>query len=276
MAWQGREYDWGYASPPRITPAARALLIVTVAVFVVELILGLPFVGIFGLTPALAVGRLCLWQFVTYIFLHSPADPFHIIFNMLMLYFFGPMAERALGRRRFVWFYIAAGVFAGIVHSAVGFFRAPNIPVVGASGSLYAILVLCAMLSPNQLVILFVFPMKLKNMVLLFVGINVFVTLRVGMGGMIATLAHLGGAAFGFLYFKLKVQRGMTFAGRWGGWLSTLRQWRERRRRLRERDEDDRVEELLAKISREGMDSLTDAERTFLTEAARRRRERKW
>ncbi|NOZ20992.1 MAG: rhomboid family intramembrane serine protease [Planctomycetes bacterium] len=280
MAWQGREYQGGYYSPPRMTPAVKAILLATVAVFVAEVILGRPFLEIFGLVPGLALGRLCVWQFVTYLFLHDTYDLFHILFNMLALYFFGPTVERILGSKRFVWFYIGSGAFAGLVHSAIGIFYSPGVPVVGASGALYAILVFCAMYNPNQIVILFIFPMKLRNLVLLLIGVNLFVTLRVGMGGMTATVAHLGGAAFGFAYYMLKVQRGFSLGGHLSGgvnrWINALKRRAELRHRMRENDEDDRVEDLLEKISNEGMNSLTEAERKFLTDAARRRRDRKW
>jgi len=281
MSWYESDYGRSASSPPSVTPAVKALLIATIAVFVAELAIGRTMIDVFGLVPALALRRLCLWQFVTYIFLHDPTGISHVAFNMIALYFFGPVVERLLGSRRFVWFYIGAGAFAGLAHSAIGVFSAPDRPVIGASGAIFAVLVVCAMYSPNMMVILFfIIPMKIKHLVILFIGINVYLTLQTGPHGRYAALAHLGGAAFGYLYYRFAVdggrRTGRSIGSRIGGWLSGVKGGAERRRKQRESAEDGRVEELLEKISREGMNSLSESEKQFLVDAARRRRERDW
>ena len=71
------------------------------------------FTTIFWLYQPYAIGKLWLWQFVTYMFLHSVSSPWHIIFNMLVLWMFGSEVERAMGTRKFLTMYFTAGIFCG-------------------------------------------------------------------------------------------------------------------------------------------------------------------
>src|SRR5574342_1173954 len=99
------------------------------------------FTKLFWLYPPDAVGHLWLWQLLTYMFLHSTIDPWHLIFNMLGLWMFGSEVERILGARRFLTLYFTAGIFAGIC----GCIFTPWSPMVGASGAIFAIEVAFAM-----------------------------------------------------------------------------------------------------------------------------------
>jgi len=133
-------------------------------------------------------------QLVTHMFMH--ADMGHLFFNMLALYFFGPMIERLWGAKKFLIYYLLCGLGAMILHLLIG----GGAPVLGASGAISGVVLAFAMLFPNARVMLLIppIPMKAKHMVLLFLGIDLFLGLSSYNTG-IAHFAHLGGALFGFL-----------------------------------------------------------------------------
>jgi membrane associated rhomboid family serine protease len=154
------------------------------------------------------------YQLVTHMFMH--ANFTHLLMNMIGLYFFGPPLEHLFGSKRFFIFYMFSGLGAFLLHFfmmflQVGFFDIPqeillnpnnpiNIPILGASGAVFGLLVGFGMKFPNQRIMLLFppIPMKAKVFVLLYAGLELFL----GFGGFqtgIAHFAHLGGALFGFL-----------------------------------------------------------------------------
>lgn len=208
---------------PPFTRAIKILIAINTGVFLLLLALSATgqsaaadaIVRTFGLTPR-AVIHGHIYQLLTYAFIH--AGFFHLFFNMLMLWMFGSMVESYFGSRQFLEFYLF-GVFgaglttvilayslAGVVHTS------PDIPTVGASGGIYAILMAAAMLFGDQEVFLFPFPfaMKLKYLVAILAFIALVSSL--GGGGNVAYVAHLGGLLFGYLYVKFVPRRGLTFA----------------------------------------------------------------
>ncbi len=137
-------------------------------------------------------------QLVTHMFMH--ADMGHLFFNMLTLYFFGPMIERLWGSKKFLVYYLACGFGAMILHLLIG----GNAPVLGASGAISGVVLAFAVLFPNARIMLLIppIPMKAKHMVLIFLGIDLFMGLSNYNTG-IAHFAHLGGALFGFLLIMI-------------------------------------------------------------------------
>lgn len=189
----------------RFWSATRWLIIVNVAVFVLDLITGgrLTDVGFFS--TALGVRRLQLWRWLTFQFLH--ADPLHLLFNMLFLYFFGPIVEARLGKRRFVAFYLICGLSGAasyvllwrlgiLIHSAES-------TLVGSSAGLFGLMAAGAVIAPHYRVQLLWPPISLalRTMVLVYIG---FAVLMVWTGGANAggEAAHLGGAIAGFLLIR--------------------------------------------------------------------------
>jgi membrane associated rhomboid family serine protease len=161
--------------------------------------------SLFALTPADVVRRLFIWQPFTYLFLH--AGVMHILFNMLPLWFFGSELERMWGTRRFLRFYFFCGAGAGIVVVFANYlFGNPAIPTVGASGAIYGILLVAAVLWPDRVIILYIFPIKLKYFVMI-IGAIAFLGLRDVNGG-VSHVAHLSGMAFGYLFHKTPRVRG--------------------------------------------------------------------
>ncbi len=133
-------------------------------------------------------------QLVTHMFMH--ADMGHLFFNMLALYFFGPMVERVWGPKKFLFFYLFCGFGALATHLLLS----GNSPMLGASGAISGVVLSFAMLFPNAQVMLLIppIPMKAKHMVMIFLAIDLFLGVSSAHSG-IAHFAHLGGALFGFL-----------------------------------------------------------------------------
>lgn len=140
------------------------------------------------------------WTLITHMFLHSPGDIFHILFNMFTLYFFGTYLEKLIGKKSFVLMYLISGVVA-----ALGFILIEGntgAGLVGASGAVCGVLGAVAVLDPNLRVIVYFIPMKIKYMIVIFALISVlFIG---GDGSRIAHAAHLSGLlvglAFGYYY----------------------------------------------------------------------------
>ncbi|RMG36442.1 MAG: rhomboid family intramembrane serine protease [Planctomycetota bacterium] len=243
----------------------------------------------FALSPqSLAAGQ--VWRLVTYAFLHDRYSLFHIIFNMLCLWWFGKSVESIYGRREFLLFYLASAAFAGLSYCLVQAFAGSAVPVVGASGAVMATLMLYALHYPRRMIYVWgVFGVEARWFVAFLVALNVFPmlnTLQGGQGGgTTAYAAHVGGLLFGYLYRK----GGWRLSAAWESCVTWARRsWRRLRGprlsvyvpRSDESEEDPaevdrRVDELLEKIYQQGEASLTDEERDFLARASRRYRERR-
>jgi len=109
-----------------------------------------------------AIGN--VWTWVTSVLSHSRFGLFHIIGNSIVILFFGPLVERAVGSRRFVGFFFASGILAGLGHVLFAIATgAPTTGVLGASGAGFAILGVLTVWRPNmQVLLFFVIPMKIK------------------------------------------------------------------------------------------------------------------
>ena len=220
-----------------------------------------------------AIYGLQFWRFVTYQFLHHGF--MHILFNMIGLYFFGPMMEQWWGSKRFVWFYIICGLGGAIVYTAMTIL-VPDVvlvgrqsSLVGASGCLFGILVGCAVLYPHQRVMLMIppIPMSMRTMALGFIGLAML-SLIAGSPNAGGEAAHLGGAAVGFL---LVMKPGLlSFADR--PWLEGWQRAKAERDLKRRRQEQEQVDQILDKVRDKGLASLTDREKKILQRATDQKR----
>jgi membrane associated rhomboid family serine protease len=157
-----------------------------------------------ALTPALVVQNRAWWQVVTYMFLHG--GTWHLLFNMLALFMFGVPLERHLGSPEFLLFYFVTGTGAGLATLAVNWYTGmAYIPVVGASGAIFGILLAFAAYFPDTRILLFFFfPMRAPVAVLVFAGIELASLLgRKNVG--VAHLTHLAGLLFGYLYLVARL-----------------------------------------------------------------------
>jgi membrane associated rhomboid family serine protease len=222
-----------------------------------------------------------VWRLLTAGFLHSTKDIWHIVFNMLVLWFFGRQVEDDSGPREFLAFYLLAVVASSAVYVAGALLKLYVGAALGASGAVTAVLVVCALRHPRQVVYLFfVLPVPIWAFVVFMVGVDVLRLLGM-IKSNIAASAHLGGAAFGAAYYL----GGVRLTGWWEG----VSAWHRRRAqpRLRIYREEPatpvavaapghpdldalraELDAILEKISRVGQDQLTERERQVLQKAS--------
>jgi membrane associated rhomboid family serine protease len=213
----------GAADTPRMTPVTLWLIIINVAVAVLDPILyfcgiyyleqvgprtwapRLPLWGIGHFSLLTTVYGLELWRLITFQFLHAGLA--HLLFNMLALYFFGPLVEAYLGSRRYLAFYLLCGMGGPLAYmilwKAHMLIANPAVPLVGASAGIFGVLIAAARLAPDATVLLYgILPLRLKTLAWILLAIAVYTVLAYGntdrhnAGG---EAAHLGGALVGYI-----------------------------------------------------------------------------
>ncbi len=154
-----------------------------------------------AMTPVLVLQGF-VWQPLTYMFVHDPRNFSHILFNMLGLLFFGTAVEREMGSREFLLYYLLTGFLAGLFSFAAYLFGGgAYIPLLGASGAVFAVQLAYATLEPNsQIYVWGILPIRAPILVLGYTAIELFSQL-LGSGTGVAHLTHLAGFGFGWLYF---------------------------------------------------------------------------
>lgn len=264
---------------PKPGRGVKFILIACGVVFLLQLVMniaGMPLSGIFGAT---ANGWWQLWRYMTFQFLHSPRDIFHIALNMLGVYMLGTPLERLWGTKRFMVFYLTCGVVAGVAYVVVSFLLLPedawSIPLVGASGGVYAILLACAVMFPHMRLILFLFPVPIRLAALIVFGGMVFLILSsFGQDGAAGNpqfwsdVAHLGGALAAAVW--IWVLPGMLRAI--GEAREQKQQGTWQRKVQQEQDDQEEIDRILNKIQREGIGSLTAREKRKLQDATEKQR----
>ena len=137
-----------------------------------------------------------IYRFITYMFIHSGFT--HLIFNMVGLLSFGPLCENDLGEKKFLWLYFISGVFGAFIQLL--FF---NVPLVGASAAIFALMVYYALRYPNaELSIIFLpfLSFKAKKLIVFLIIIEIF-SIIFGIQDGVGHIAHLGGAFIGLCGF---------------------------------------------------------------------------
>ncbi|MEQ9366257.1 MAG: rhomboid family intramembrane serine protease [Leptospirales bacterium] len=158
----------------------------------------------FGLAPA-AFWQGAFWQPLTSMFLH--ASLLHIFANMLGVWSIGSMLERGIGSGRYLWLYMISG-FAGallVLAADPGATR----PTIGASGAVLGLLGAIAVLSPNSMLLFFVFPVRARTAALL-IGVGSLLLEYTGGLATISHLGHLGGLVGGYLYTRFALSASDT------------------------------------------------------------------
>lgn len=187
--------------PYRQYNAASWLIGITVAVYF--LVLALPASVDAGVLRPLTLAREgAVWQLVTYLFLHG--GMLHLVFNMLMLFLFGSPVEREIGSSEFLTLYLACGVLAGLFSTALALLSATPVSIIGASGAVYGVMLVYAVLNPNQVVTFWFIPMRSTTMVLILGGLALLFQVT-GQRTHVAHLTHLGGLLAGFIYLRLRL-----------------------------------------------------------------------
>jgi membrane associated rhomboid family serine protease len=250
---------------PRFEGAVRVLILVNAAIFFLQIFIP-RLATVLGLVPVLVLKKYYFWQLVTYMFLHGGF--LHLIFNMFILWMFGSELEATWGRNMFLRYYFITGIGAGLVYVLARFNSV--IPTIGASGAIFGLLLAFGLTFPNRYVYLYFFiPIKAKYLVLIFGAIEFFAAFA-GAQDNIAHFAHLGGLLVGFLYLKV-------FRGRGGFWrrlVFTDRPQKDADVEVDDTDFEDKVNQVLRKLSKVGLDGLTSYEKEILEEARKRYRQR--
>ena len=276
MAYASREFGLSFM----LTPMVKRLLIANVVVFFLTMAVGQGFMfEWFAFQPRELILR--PWGPLTYMFLH--VDIWHLLVNMLVLFFFGPPLEGRWGGREFLRFYAVCGL-GGV---ALSFLFQPDW-IVGASAATYGLMLAFAMNWPTAPIYVWgIFPVQARYLVGFLFVVTLWSAGPGAQGSSVAHLAHLGGLLSGFLYLKADWRPGER--------LKQMQRSATRRRRLAivPRDENvdeqrgvqapgkrvredaalyDRVDAVLDKISAEGMSSLTAEELRLLDEVSKRHR----
>ena len=209
------------------------------------------------------------WTLFTYMFLH--AGLWHLLFNMIGLFFFGPRLEARLGARGFLGLYFLSGL-GGAAFTFVFSFGSP---VVGASAAVYGIIIGFAMYWPRELIYIYgVVPVQARWLATLIVAISLYSGIT-GSDGGTAHFAHLGGLAVGAGFLRLRDRRlgkgRRDFKRKLQHTPSMEGSEHDARRRWASIDllsmhdlNRNEVEELLARVDRQGMGALSLEERRFL------------
>lgn len=228
------------------------------------------------------------WTLVTHIFTHFKL--FHLIFNMLWLYWFGKIVEDFLGKKRILPLYILGGLFgAALLIASYNIFPGlrsdlPFIQALGASAGVLAIIVAAATIVPDYTVfILFLGPVKIKWIAVFLIVVDLISIPHQNTGGHIA---HLGGAIFGFVFIK-QLQLGTDLSSPFYRSFTLISSWFSPRKNMkpvyrrttvppksdvkkrsiansRPIDRQEKIDAILDKISQSGYDSLTQEEKSFL------------
>jgi len=225
----------------------------------------------FALVPGLAWMR--PWTLVSYMFLHGSLG--HVFFNMLGLFFFGPVLEARLGSRHFLRLYFASGLAGGLLSIAFTPFGQGMVPIIGASGAVFGVQLAFAYFWPRQPIYIWgILPIEARWLVVIMTVLSLWGGFMGASGG-IAHFAHLGGFLGGYLYLRWLERHQQAPLREWKARAApplrkaessaqTMERWsRIRRDEMHEvnRSELDRI---LDKISATGLASLTAGEREFL------------
>lgn len=242
------------------------------------------------------------WTLFTYMFAHSLADVFHILFNMLVFYWFGRLFVEYLGSDKLIASYILGGLAGGVAfllfYNFVPYFSDRLVDtstvadspyffpgMVGASAAVYCVVVATATLLPNYtFFLLFLGPVRIKYIAAFCIVVSFLGSIGTNAGG---NIAHLGGALMGFIYLK-QLQAGVN----WGGWITVTLDWlkdlfrSKPKVKVTYRSEEtkpkktvkvplsktsqDEIDAILDKISERGYESLSKEEKEKLFNASKK------
>ena len=292
MGWQDRDYAANQGTPrPSWSRGSSfgggmgagrsivtTLIIANVAVYVLGMLgdtFGAYIYG-YGAMQARAVMHGQIWRLITAQYLH--AGTWHLALNMIGLHFLGRPLERMWSPRKFFTIYTLCGLFGNVFYTILGMrgIINPETPAVGASGCIFGLLGVVAVLFPHATVyVYFLFPIKIRTAAMIFGGIAFLTILDRGQnyGG---EACHLAGLVFG-VWWAMKGER----------WWSTT-EWRLPRRRSRaarpnasvgfaakvaqRKEDEETIDKILRKVYEGGVHSLSEQEKRALQEATERQR----
>jgi membrane associated rhomboid family serine protease len=290
MSWYDRDYaqagpaPWGRARPVRGSRLWGGSIVSTlIAINVVVYVLGAfsptlaEYLYGFGMMQSEAVMNGQVWRLITAQYLHGGTG--HLLLNMIGLHFLGRPLEQMWSARKFFVIYSVCGLIGNVFYTILGSRGVldPRMPAVGASGSIYGLLGIVAVMFPHATVFLmFMFPMKIRTAALVFGGIAFLTVLERGPNYS-GEACHLAGLLFG-----------AWWAWKGDGWWQRT-EWRVPKRGVRarpikgtsfaeqtsqRRDDAELIDRILRKVYEGGIHSLNESEKRALQEATERQRQR--
>jgi len=219
---------------------------------------------LFGIVPTNIFFNFMIWQPFTYLFFHGGI--WHVLINMFVLWMFGSELEKIWGKKNFLKYYFFTGIGSGII--TVIFSLNSSIPVVGASGAVYGILLAYGLIFPERRVYLyFLIPIKVKYFIFLIGFIAFFSSF--GSNDGISHLTHLSGMIIGLIYLKSNFQfnniKKIIFNYHF--------RFKNNLNKNKNQHDDDlrfEVDSILDKINKTGYDNLSEKEKIFLYEASKK------
>ena len=241
-----------------------------------------------------------LWRLVTYAFCHDRYGVWHLLINMLFLYWFGTRLEQMYGSKEFCLFYFASAVVAGAAFLALDYYTGSPARAIGASGAVWGLVALYVVHHPYERINIYgLFPIEIRWLALFYLVFDLHPVLLAlsgdgfVAGGGVAHAAHVGGAAFGFVYFY----RSWRLSRLWDRLTQRTSggKWQSRTVRRPQRNiipisrvddgQDQRIDpsrkrleadldQVLEKIQTDGRQSLSDDEIAILEQASKHFRDR--
>ena len=242
--------------PSLFTDAIKTLISVNFAIFILQSISSseIMFFSNFGLVPKLVWSQLKIWQPFTYMFFHG--DIWHLLINMFVLWMFGSELERVWNKKNFLRFYFTTGVGSGLGTMLFGL--QSTVPIVGASGAIYGVLLAYGVMFPNRTVYLYgIIPIK-SIWFVIGIGVIAFFSSFNNFSN-ISHLTHLFGMIIGYFYLK----RPVRFRELWFSVFKKVLEYKIQKQETKlshsiEMEKD--LNSILDKINREGFKSLTEEE----------------
>jgi len=273
----------GYRNLP---PVIRFILTANIIVFLLQALGGTGLnrllIGLFAFDPHWETALTQPWRLVTYMFLHGSG--FHLLFNMLWLWWMGRPVEQQLGPRTFSVIYFGSGIGGALLNVGLAAILGYT-HVIGASGAVFGVMVAFATLFPRTPIMLFLFPPIEARYVV--AGLILFDLLFLGASDNIARVVHLGGAGVGYILVRAHLN-GVDLSS-WARpferlWTRPEKGKRSESRKrsnpnmrivrdveIMEESELDDLDEILDKISKKGYDALTSEEKQRLFELSKRK-----
>lgn len=286
------------------TPTCKKIIIATVVVFLLQIFFTRPSTEQ-GFAPEISVVQDWLeldtakvmsgqvWRLFTTALLHDRNNVTHILFNMLLFYWFGRSLESQYGSREFMLFYVVAAVLASVAFVGIQLATGDRVPGIGASGAVMGVVCLFTMWNPGYTIrMYFLFPIQIRFLLAIYVIYDLHPLLLQLSGSApntgVAHAAHLGGLAFGYLYWRYgweleptynRVESQFKSSKKGRRIITTSRGNRQQKqvspaRQSAKNKLDQKVDAILAKISIEGEQSLSDSERKILEDASKQYRKR--
>ncbi|MBT3299661.1 MAG: rhomboid family intramembrane serine protease [Candidatus Marinimicrobia bacterium] len=266
MRYQFQSPSGGFSFRPKIfTDAIKMLVTVNFAIFFLQYMSGQDqlFFKLFGLVPKDIWSSFMIWQPISYLFFHGSI--WHVLINMFVLWMFGSELERIWGKERFLKYYFITGIGSGLV--TFTFNINSTIPVVGASGAVYGVLLAYGLMYPNRTIYLYgILPIK-SIWFVVGIGIIAFFS-SFSNATNISHMTHLSGMLIGFVFLRSRFRfKDVIFSIRKQALEYQIH--REEKHNAKQKQMETDINQILEKINEVGFDKLSQGEKDKLFEGSK-------